>query len=368
MKNEIIQRQERAQSLMSNKSLSGLVLATPENIQYFTGVTEPSTHACGKVIFARQAQPVLAVLWLDQEAAQEQAKETRVEAYLPTTQGKVVTEILEQLGGMEGAIGMDSHALAVLGNPAYGSLPNVELINISNAIEQVRVVKSEEEVRFIQKACEIAEEGLKNAAESLKPGVTELQIAALAEYRMMTLGSDKLKHITGVASGSRVRLPHAFATQKKIENGDIVVIDLGAVYHGYCSDIARTFVVGRADEELKNAFDVFRSAQEAVLRKLRPGVSIQEIHAVAQGFLKAAGYSMVGYVGHSIGLQVEEHPFLVGAATPDLDSKIEKNMVLAFFQGSIKREGVLNLGLRLEDTVVITGSGAKMLTTYSREL
>ncbi len=369
MKSEITRRQDAVQSLMSSEGISGLILATPQNIQYFTGVTEPSTLTCGKVIFGQQIQPILAVLWLDQEATQQQTIETSVKVYSQTTQGKVVVRALEQLGGLQGTIGMDSHAMQVLKGSVYGILPpDVEIIDISNAVEGVRSVKSEEEIQCIKKACEIADEGMKAAEEVLKSGVTELQVAALVEHRMMMLGSDRLRHTTGVASGSRSRLPHAFASQKQIEAGDTVVIDFGAVYQGYCSDIARTFVVGKPDKELKAAFDVFRQAQEAVLQRLRPGVAIQEILAVAREFTKADGYQMVGYMGHNIGLQVEEHPYLMGAATPDPNAIIRENNVVAFFQGSIKREGVLNLGLRLEDTVLVTESGAKMLTTYPREL
>ncbi len=365
MKNEIAQRQQGTRNLMTSKGLDSLVLATAENIQYFTGVAEPSIHACGVVILSRQAQQVLAVLWLDREAALEQARESSVQAYTPDTQGRVITKILERLGVMKGTIGMDERSLKVLGSSLKRSLPNVELVNISNTVG-LRAVKSEAEISLIKKACEISEQGMKIALESIKPGMTELQVAALAEYQMIKLGSDKIKHVTIVASGSRTRLIHPFASQKKIMNGDLVAIDLGAVYGGYCSDIARTFVVGKPDEEAKNAFDVLRSAQDAVLQKLRPGVSIREIETVAQEATKAAGHQLIGFVGHSIGLQVEEYPFLRVAGAPNPDLKIEKNMVVAFFQGSIQRKR--NLGIRLEDTVVVTESGAKTLTTYPREL
>lgn len=368
MNQEIKQRQEAARNLLAEKDLSGLVLATPQNIQYFTGVTEPSVHTCGKVILAQLPQAVLAVLWLDQEAAKMQAEEASVEAYSPTTQGAVIAEILKRLGGAKGPIGMDSRALQVLENALRLSLPDAPLVNVSTSVEELRSVKSEEEVSLIKKACEIAEQGMKAAAESLKPGMTELQVAALAEHKMMMLGSDKLRHITGVASGFRASLPHAFATQKKIEAGDVVAIDLGAVYHGYCSDLARTFVVGEPGKELRDAFDTLCRAQDTVLGKLRPGITIHELQLIPREFVRATGHQMVGHMGHNIGLQVEEHPQLVGATTPDPNLIIRENNVLAFFQGSIRREEGSSLGIRLEDTVLVTASGAKMLTNYPREL
>ena len=229
----------------------------------------------------------------------------------------------------------------------------------------MRLVKSEEEIRLIQKACEISDQGMKVALESVKPGITELQIAAQAEHEMMMHGSSPVKHSTIVGSGSRATLVHPLATEKKIEKGDLVAIDLGAVYRGYSSDIARTFIVGKPNEELENDFDVLRRAEDAVLQKIHPGVSIEEIQAVAQEVMKTAGCKLIGPFGHSMGLKRSELPRIgEGGKTPDL--KLERNMVMALFQSPISSKG--NNGIRLEDTIVVSESGAKTLTTYSREL
>jgi len=366
MRNEILQRQQNAKSFMRKNGFNALVFADADNIQYFTGVVEPSIHACGIVILPQQAQSVLAVLWPDKEAALEKAKESIVKTYAIHNQGEVISRTLEQLKVIKGTIGVDNRSLRWLGNSLKQCLPNVELVNISYTTE-LRLVKAEKEIILIKKSCEIAEQGMKIALESIKPGITELELAALAEYQMMKLGSDKLKHNTVVASGYRTRLVHPFASQKKITTGDLVVIDLGAVYGGYCSDIARTFVVGRLDEETKNAFYALRTVQDVILQKLRPGLSVRELESLAQEATKTAGYSLLGHVGHSIGLQVEEHPWFMTKGLPYADVKIEKNMVLAIFQSSIERRGT-NLGIRLEDTALITESGAKMLTNYPREL
>lgn len=366
MNSAIIQRQEKAQNLMRDRGYEALVLSVAENIQYLTGVTEPSVHACGVVIVTQQSQPLLAVMWLDAEFAQKQAKDIDIKTYTPHTQGTIIIKTLKHLGVTKGKIGMDDASLEVLGNSLRRSLSNIELINATEEAEGLRSVKPEEEISFIQKACAIADEGMKIALESLKPGMTELQVASLAEHHMITLGSDRLKHPTIVGSGPRARLPHAWATQKQIENGDLVAIDLGAVYNGYCSDIARTAVVGKPTAELKDAFNAFRIAQDTVLQQLRPGVAIGEIAIAAKEAIKATGYQLLGHVGHNVGLQVEEHPFLESSTAAGPDSKIKRNMVVAFFQGSIQAKQ--NLGIRLEDTAVITESGARMLTTYPRNL
>ena len=366
MKNEFSKRREKARKLMNNKGVDALFLANAENIQYFTGVIEPSVHACSVVIIPRQSIPLLAVLWLDREAAQEQAEEISVEAYTPESQKSLIVKTLEQSGIAKGVIGVDGRAMARFGNSLKQCMPGTDIINASNDVEELRWIKSDEEIRLIKKACEISEKGMKTALESLKPGATELQIAAKAEHQMIDLGSDSMKHHPFVASGYRALLVHPLASQKKIADGDLVAIDLGAVYRGYCSDIARTAVVGKPNKDQINAFEILGEAQDEVCRKLHPGVSVKEIEESAQEIVGAAGYRLIGHVGHSIGLMVEEHPELMTTGTPYPDAKIEENMVVTFFQSAIQSK--TNLGVRLEDTVLITNSGAKMLTNYPREL
>jgi Xaa-Pro aminopeptidase len=364
---EILRRQTAIYELIHSKDLAGMVLASAENIQYLTGVTEPSTQTCGKVIFGREGDPVLAVMWLDQEVAQKQAGGISVESYTPTTQATVIASILEKLAANSGTLGMDARSMQVLGNGLEQFMPSIQLVNVSNQVEELRSVKSRDEIESIRQACQLADAGMKVVADSLRPGITELQVAAAAEFEMMRLGSDKLKHSTGVASGYRSTLPHAFASQKKIQSGDIVVVDLGAVYNGYCSDLTRTFMVGKSGDKYQKAYDALLKTQESIVRRLRPGMLIQELQLLPRDIIKEYGYKMVGHMGHNIGLRVEEHPQLVGMMTPDPELVIKENNVLAFFQGSVKQEGILSYGIRLEDTILVTTSGGEFLTNYPRE-
>lgn len=364
--NEIPKRHEKARKLMEAKGLNVLILGANDNLQYLMGVTEPSIHTCGIAIIPQQGQPVLAVMWLDKEAVKDHIEEIDVQTYTPDDEGAVIARIVEQMGITKGTIGMDDRALGVLESSLKKSLPQMNLVNASNAVDELKWIKSEEEIHMIQKACEIADQGMRIAIESLKPGMTELQVATLLENRMMSLGSDQLKHRTIVASGPRTGLIHPMATHKKILKGEVVALDFGAVYQGYCSDIARTFVAGKPSEELKKGFNAMYNAQEAIFWKLRPGISIREIENIGQKTIEEVGYNLVGHVGHNIGLKIEEHPRLRTARNPYQFAVIEKNMVLAFFQSSIQSDHCL--GIRLEDTVIVTDSGARMLTSYAREL
>jgi len=186
---------------------------------------------------------------------------------------------------------------------------------------------------------------------------------------MVMLGSDAIKHTIYVASGSRTRLLHSCATQKENICREVVTIDLGAVIHGYTSDLARTFFVGKPPEQLEKVFRTLRDAQGIMAEKLCPGITISEIQSIPRDFTKSAGFPMVGpVVGHNVGLAVEEQPFLLRNGDSNVGAKIEKDNILAFFQCSIKHGKAMNLGIRLEDTILVTESGAKMLTSYPREL
>ena len=364
MMSEILNRYERAQKLLTEKGFEALITASAENIQYFTGVLEPSIHTCGVAVVPKKAPCTLAVMWLDEEVAKEQAK-VNVRKYTPYDEGEVIANILEKSGIAKGKIGLDGRAIVVLENALRKNLPNLSLVNAGNAIEELRWVKSDEEISLIQKACRIADKGMAAAIEALKPGTTELEVAALAENEMISLGSDEMKHRSIVASGSRTRLIHPFATHKKIVKGELIAIDLGAVYKGYCSDIARTAYIGKPTNGVKKDFETLRNAQNAAIKKIQPNAAIKDIEAAAQGAAKEGGCELIGHVGHSIGLKVEEDPHLWSARMP-YPEKVDKNMTLALFQTTIQSK--LCLGLRLEDTVAVTESETKLLTTYPREL
>ena len=369
MTDEISERQAKARRFLNDNGFSGLVLATRQNIQYFTGVTEPSIHACGVVIITENPEVVLAVLWADKDAAAMEAINCRVEAYAPNSMGKIVQGLLKDLDGAKDKIAMDIRAVTVLGGAFGRDLPEVEVTNATFAIEeQIRSVKSEAEIADMRKAGQIADEGMKVVAEVLKPGITELELANLVEQKMIGLGSEAIKHGAMVASGPRTSLLHGFATQKEIESGEMITVDIGAVINGYCSDLARTFFIGKPPEELIKAFETLKGAEDEVLKKLLPGSAIQDIQAIPRKFSNASGFPIVGHMGHNIGLAVEERPFLKGAVTPDPEARLKKNNVLAFFQGSVKQNKATNLGVRLEDTVLVTERGGESVTHYSREL
>jgi len=362
---EIADRLARAKKLVEAKGLEAIIAAAPENIQYLTGVTEASVHACAACVVGRNLEPALAVMWLDESIARKQAKCLVIKTYNPYSQGKVIAKVLEDSRAKKGKIGMDGKAMTFLGSTVRKELPNLELVSAETAMDELRWIKTEAEIGLIKKSCRIADKGMKAALESLKPGMTELEIAAIAEKEMISSGSDELKHRTIVASGYRAGLVHPFAMHKKIMKGELVTIDLGAVYKGYCSDIARTAFMGKPSESVNRAFEALRRAQEAALSKIRPNVAIKDLENTANKTAESLGCKLIGHVGHSIGLRTEEDPHLWSIKMPSPE-RLEKNMVLALFQSAAQTSQCV--GPRLEDTLVVRKSGAKILTVYPKDI
>lgn len=362
---KILSTVARAKKLVEEKSFDAIIASAPENIQYLTSVSEPSVHACAALIIGRNQAPTLVVMWLDEAAARKQAVGTLIKTYTPYNQDRVIAETLEVSGIRNGKIGMDGKAMTFLANSIRKYLPDFNFINADAAMDELRWVKTEAEINLIKKSCRIADKGMKAALESLKPGITELEIAALAEKEMIYSGSDELKHRTMVASGYRTGLVHPFATQKKILKGELVTVDMGAVYRGYCSDIARTAFMGKPTEQVKRAFEALQRAQEAALDKIRPKAAIKEVEEAANKTAESLGCKLIGHVGHSIGLRTEEDPHLWSIKMPT-PKKLEKNMVLALFQSAAQMDQCV--GPRLEDTLVVSDSGAKVLTAYPQDI
>lgn len=365
MNSTVLLRQEKARSMLVENGIDAFVLSKGDNIQYFTGVTEPSIHACGAVILHKdELKPYLAVLWLDKEAVKDRTDEFEILKYVDNkTQVGVIKSTLRKLGVKKCMVGIDYLTQKEVGAPLKVAMPDIEFLDIAEQIASITCIKTEEEVELIKRACEMSDEGMKAAMESLKPGISEVEIAYAAESEMIRLGSDRLKHNSIVASGLRSKLIHPWATQKKIEPGELITIDIGAVCDGYCSDIARTAFLGKPPKELIDTFNLFARLEDKVMENLKPGVYLSQIKTIINGVLDGTGYKLIGPIGHNVGLHVEERPFLIPKV--GYDFTIEKNMVISIFSGSLQKNK--SVGIRLEDTVWVTDKGPELFTNFSRD-
>jgi Xaa-Pro aminopeptidase len=234
---------------------------------------------------------------------------------------------------------------------------DAKTVALRQAVESLRLIKDEDELIVLREAVRIADEALAEVLEILRPGLSEREVAAALETGMRSRGASGLSFDTIVASGGRGALPHGVASDKILEHGDMVTIDMGARTNDYCSDMTRTVCLGRANDEQKRIYETTYRAQVAACEALKPGLSCKAADAVARKIIDSAGYKgAFGHgLGHGVGIDIHEAPRLAKMGKGHLAA----GMVVTCEPGIyIPEIG----GVRIEDMLLITESGAEILT------
>lgn len=222
-------------------------------------------------------------------------------------------------------------------------------------IEKQRVIKDEEEITKIQKACELTDDCFNHLQKFIKIGMTEKEIAYEIESYFLRNGADGLAFETIVASGKNSSKPHAITTEKQIEKGDPITIDFGCKYQGYCSDMTRTIFAGYVPDRMKPIYDLVLKDQLQTLEDMKEGANIRNLSRRVESDFKLYGHSLIHSLGHGLGLDIHEIPYISGKN----DNILKENMVVTDEPG-IYLPG--EFGVRIEDTVLITKTGCINLT------
>ena len=242
-------------------------------------------------------------------------------------------------------------------------LKEINLFATEQIIEKIRMIKDNIEIKFISKAATIADEAFNHILKIIKPGKTEREIALELEFQMLSKGASKTSFETIVASGTRSALPHGIASEKRIENGDFVLMDFGCVYNQYCSDMTRTIILGDADSKQREIYDIVLEAQSLALKNLKAGKKTKDVDALSRNYIKEKGYAdNFGHgLGHSLGLDIHEKPSL----SPRDEHILKNNMLMTVEPGIyIPNWG----GVRIEDLVVIKENTITNLTHSPKDL
>jgi Xaa-Pro aminopeptidase len=232
-----------------------------------------------------------------------------------------------------------------------------------NLVESLRERKDESEIAHIREAARIAELALERTTKKVKAGMTELAICGLLEGELRACGSESHPFEAIIASGERAALPHARSSHRVVGHGELLLIDFGAESGGYCSDITRTFVVGKATADQREIHDVVREANATASGAIRAGMRGKDADALARGYIERRGWGEAfGHsLGHGIGLEVHEGPRLSKLN----DTPLPVGCVVTIEPG-IYRPGWG--GVRIEDDVLLTSEGREVLTSFPREL
>lgn len=240
---------------------------------------------------------------------------------------------------------------------------NIQLLPASNIIGQLRSIKSKEEIAILQKAVDLTDSAFAHLIKIIKVGIEEREVALELEFFMRRAGADGASFQYIVASGTRGAMPHGTASTKKIISGQLVTIDFGCMYQGYCSDMTRNLIFGEPNEQQQHIYDVVLKAQEAALAQIRAGMTGREADKIARDIIASAGYGEnFGHgLGHGVGLNIHEAPNL----SPNSDVILQEGMVVTVEPG-IYLAGWG--GVRIEDMVIIKKDKCNRLTKTPKQL
>ena len=226
---------------------------------------------------------------------------------------------------------------------------------VTGIVETLRSIKDESEIATIRTAAAISAKALAQTLPYVKPGVTESELAGMLDFQIRKLGA-RNSFETIVAFGPNASRPHHQPGKRKLKKKDAILIDFGAKYKGYCSDITRCFVIGGMTPLYKKVYDVVEQAQTAAIKTIRAGVKITQVDAAARKVIDKTDLPVYGHgTGHGFGLEIHESPFL----KPDGKGKLKAGQIITIEPG-IYIPG--KLGVRIEDDVLVTETGHKILT------
>jgi Xaa-Pro aminopeptidase len=276
---------------------------------------------------------------------------------------RAASEVLRRRHGRSRVAYVPGH-VTVAQNATLQALGSTQVRWVSggDAIERLRAVKDAGELALMQEAAKLISEVFVSVLPKIRPGISEISLAAEIEYAIKKMGGSGPSFETIVASGARSAWAHARPTSKQLRKNELVVVDHGAILRGYCSDLTRTVFLGRASAKVRRLYTAVLEAQAAAREAIRPGVKAGAVDAAARGTLKRhklAQYFTHG-TGHGLGIEVHEMPRLGRGE----ETVLEEGMVVTIEPG-VYIEGLG--GIRIEDDVVVTSNGAEDLTSASRE-
>ncbi|MBN1755011.1 aminopeptidase P family protein [bacterium] len=279
---------------------------------------------------------------------------------------KTLLDLFDMAGALKGAsrIGFErEHISYAVFQKLKDTFPEAEFVETKMWVEDILMVKEPDEIEKIGQASRIAEQALESCRPYLKPGITELEFAAELEYRMKKLGSEYPAFTTIVASGPNAALPHAHASRREFQTGDLVVVDYGAIYEGYCCDITRTFALGDIQPELQDIYEIVKEANQLAIDRAQAGMAAQDLDKIARDYITQKGYGdYFGHsLGHGIGLLVHDYP-----RVSSRDSTILKEGMVVTIEPGIYLPD--KGGVRIEDDVVIHDQGCEVITRLPKTL
>jgi Xaa-Pro aminopeptidase len=342
--------------VISDNNLDGFMVTKTVNCQYLAGFTGSNA-----ILIITEADNCLITDFRYIEQAEKETQGFRIVKPIGQIED-ALADLVSRLGIKR--LGYEENNLTCRQFSVFKEkIPNTEFVPYLDAIEKIRQVKDSTEIQTLKEAAALTDMAFNYILEIIRPGIKEAEIALEIEYFMRKRGAQKAAFDTIVASGYRGALPHGIASDKKISDGELVVLDFGAVVCGYHSDMTRTIMAGEADIQHRKVYDIVLKAQEKAMAAIRPGVRCSDIDLIARDIITANGYGAnFGHgLGHSVGLEIHEKP----SFSPKDETILEPGMIITVEPGIYLSDWG---GVRIEDLILVTETGCELLSHSPKNL
>lgn len=352
----MLQRVNKVREVLP-QGVDGILVSQQHNRRWVSGFTGSS----GLAIIGREGEPVFLT-----DFRYTQQADLQCQGYKIVKQGDKVVEdirgIAEGLGVKRLGFEKDFVSVAYYEKLVQG-LTGIELIGLDDTIIELRAIKDADEIELLAQAEAIGDKAFAHILDFLRPGLSERQVALELERYMQDLGATGAAFESIVASGPRSAMPHGVASERILGKNEFVKMDFGCVYKGYCSDMTRTVVLGKADAKQKEVYSIVLEAQEAALAEIKAGITGREGDALARDVIVANGYGdNFGHgLGHGVGLAIHESPRLSLLS----DTLLAVNNIVTVEPGIYLPDWG---GVRIEDMVVVEDGGIRNLASSPKEL
>jgi Xaa-Pro dipeptidase len=365
--NPQISRQAKLNNILQSARMDSLILNPGPSLIYLTDLHFHLSERPVLVFFMPDTVPIIVLPELEQEKIKHLPFEIQAFPYGedPSQWVSVFKDAVQavQLGNKR--IGVEPRQLRYLEFCILSeAAPRAEFISAEESVSRLRMYKEQSEIAAMRKAVDIAQKALIATLPQVKIGLTEKELAAELTLQLFRAGSDpQVPFSPIVSSGPNAANPHAIPTKRKLTSGDLLVIDWGASYMGYISDITRTFAIGDLESEFAKISKIVLEANVAGRKAALPGIPAEAVDKAARAVIQSAGYGkyFTQRTGHGLGMESHEDPY-IRAGNPSL---LEPGMTFTIEPG-IYIPG--RNGVRIEDDVVITSTNAESLTSLPREV
>lgn len=360
------QRLEKLLDLMAIQNLDAIALNPGCNMRYLTNLDFHLMERPTILLIRHDGEMAFVLPILEASRAEKSFSKKHLFTYgdNPATWDNVFTSAFTHLRLGKSRVGVESTRLRFLEfNFLKKSLPESEIIAADEVFANFRIIKDQSEIGYIKKAAQIAQNALNDTLSKPVSGKSESELASLLTINLLKHGSGELPFLPIVASGKNSADPHATPSDRIVQSGDLLLFDWGASFEGYASDITRTFAVGEVDPLLTEIAEIVRQANQKGVISGKPGITAGSIDDATREVISTAGYGkyFIHRTGHGLGMESHEAPYIYSENSLIL----EPGMVFTVEPGIyLPGKG----GVRIEDNVVITESGAKSLTDMPREL